>query len=215
MSAYVHPTAIVEDGVRLGAGTSVWDHAHLRRGASVGRDCIIGGKAYVAAAAVVGDRCKINSFAYVCTGVRLGDGVMVAAHATFTNDDTPRACVNDLSERRSSDVDEHTRPTAVGDGATIGANATIGNDLVVGRFAVVGMGSVVTRSVAPYTLVVGNPARPLALVCRCGRPIADLRRGPVADGPRPCPSCDVVYTVEGSAVVEDPYDADTAGRSVA
>jgi UDP-2-acetamido-3-amino-2,3-dideoxy-glucuronate N-acetyltransferase len=209
--AFVHPTAVVEDGVDVGRGSSIWDNAHLRRGAVVGADCIVGGKSYLAGSVRVGDRCKINAMVYLCAGVTLGDGVFVAAHSTFTNDFYPRACVNDLSDLRPSEVDEHTTFTTVQDGATIGAAATVGSNLVIGRFAVVGMGSVVTRSVPPYTLVVGVPARPLALVCRCARPIADLLDGPCADGEYECRECAVTYVVSGGAVVSDPFDRPAVG----
>jgi UDP-2-acetamido-3-amino-2,3-dideoxy-glucuronate N-acetyltransferase len=204
--AFVHPTALVEDQVSLGEGTSVWDNAHLRRGAVVGTDCIIGGKSYLANGVRIGDRCKINAMVYLCSGVSMGDGVMIAAHATFTNDFYPRACVNDLSELRPSEMDEHTTFTTVQDGVTVGASSTIGSDLVIGRFAVVGMGAVVTRSVPAYTLVVGAPARPMALVCRCGRPFLTLLEGTPADGGYSCSSCHVEYAVEDGQVVHDPLD---------
>ena len=203
-TAFVHPTALVEPEVELGPGTSVWDNAHLRRGAVVGADCIVGGKSYLANSVRVGDRCKINAMVYLCSGVSLGDGVFIAAHTTFTNDFYPRACVNDLSELRPSEVDEHTTFTTVQDGVTIGAAATVGSDLVVGRFAVIGMGTVVTRTVPAYTLVLGAPARPVALVCRCGRPIANLRDGFLADGEYRCAPCDLAYGVRAGAVVRDP-----------
>lgn len=203
---YVHPTALVEAEVELGPGTSVWNNAHLRSGAVVGSDCIIGGKSYLADAVRIGDRCKINAMVFICGGVTLGDGVMVAAHSTFTNDFFPRACVNDLSELRPSEVDAHTTFTTVQDGVTIGASATVGSDLVIGRFAMVGMGAVVTKSVAPYTLVLGNPARPVALVCRCGRPFVSLRDGVPTDGRYACAACGSSYGVEGGFVVHDPLD---------
>jgi acetyltransferase-like isoleucine patch superfamily enzyme len=202
---FVHQTAIVEEEVTIGPGTRIWDNAHLRRGAVVGSDCIIGGKSYLAGGSRLGDRCKINAMVYICSGVHIGDGVMIAAHATFTNDFYPRACVNDLSELRPSEVDDHTTFTTVQDGVTIGACATIGSDLVLGRFCIVGMGAVVTRSVAPYTLVLGSPARPTALVCRCGRPLVSMLDGPPADGSYACEPCGgIEYEIWRGAVVSDP-----------
>jgi UDP-2-acetamido-3-amino-2,3-dideoxy-glucuronate N-acetyltransferase len=202
--AFVHRTALVEEHVQIGARSSVWDNAHLRRGAVVGEDCIIGGKSYLANSVRVGDRCKINAMVYLCSGVTLGDGVFIAAHSTFTNDFYPRACTNDLSELRPSEVDEHTTFTTVQDGVSIGAGATVGSDLVVGRFAVIGMGAVVTQTVPAYTLVLSIPARPVALFCRCGRPIANFRDGTVSDGEYACAPCELVYGVRDGAVVHDP-----------
>lgn len=210
-AAVVHETALVEPHVALGPGTRVWDHAHIRQGAVVGADCIVGGKSYIAGAVRIGDRCKINAMVYVCAGVSIGNGVMLAAHVTFTNDFYPRACENDLGRLRPSEVDDHTTFTTLQDGVTVGAGAVIGSDLVVGRFAVVGMGAVVTRSVAPYTLVLGNPARPRALVCRCGRPIVALDDdGACPDGDHRCAACDVAFRVRAGAVVHDPYDGGDA-----
>ena len=206
MSVRIHPTAVVEPDVTLGPGTSVWDNAHLRRGAVVGSDCIIGGKSYLANSVRLGDRCKINAMVYICSGVTMGDGVMVAAHSTFTNDFFPRACVNDLSQLRPSEVDGHTTFTTVQDGVTVGAGSTIGSDLVIGRFAMVGMGAVVTRSIAAYTLVMGSPARPVALICRCGKPFVSLRDGTPPDGDYRCTTCEISYGVQDGLVVRDPLD---------
>ena len=101
---------------------------------------------------------------------------MIAAGTIFTNDRFPRATTPDLSALRDSGPDEHTRPTRVCAGATIGARSVIGSDLQIGRFAMVGMGSVVTRSVAPYHLALGHPARSVGLACRCGEPLARRKK---------------------------------------
>lgn len=165
----IHPTAIVEAGVRLGAGTSIWDGVHIRREAVLGDECIVGEKTYIAYGVRIGHRCKINSFVYLCAEVTIEDGVMISASTVFTNDRFPRATTPDLKRLRSSDVDEHTLKTLVREGATIGANCTIGNDLTIGRWAMVGMGSVVTKSVPDFALALGNPARLCGAVCRCGQ----------------------------------------------
>ncbi|MDQ1629408.1 MAG: hypothetical protein QOI54_3152 [Actinomycetota bacterium] len=205
MTPRVHPTAIVEDDVILGAGTSVWDNAHLRSGAVVGRECIVGGKSYLAGETKLGDRVKINAFVYICSGVTVEDGVMVSAHVTFTNDRFPRATTPDLATLRSSAVDEHTELTLVREGATLGAAAVIGPGLVVGRFAMVGMGGVVTGDVPDFHLVVGSPAASVGAVCRCGAPVVRWRRH---DGPPPgsqqvtCGSCGRGYTIADGTVVE-------------
>jgi acetyltransferase-like isoleucine patch superfamily enzyme len=197
----IHATAIVENDVAIGPNTSVWDAVHIRRGARIGSDCIVGEKTYIAPGVVVGDRVKINAFVYVCSEVTIETGVMIAAGTIFTNDRFPRATTPDLAELRSSDVDEHTRPTRVREGATIGAGAVIGCDLVVGRFAMIGMGSVVTKSVPDFALVVGNPARIIGAVCRCGEPIARFD-GVSAAHDATCPACARAYRLDGTTVTE-------------
>ena len=202
MSPRIHPTAIVEEGVRIGDGTSVWDGVHVRHGARIGRDCIVGEKSYVAYDVVIGDRVKINAMVYICAAVTIEDGVMISAGTIFTNDRFPRATTPDLTALRSSDPDEHTLPTWVRAGATIGAGCTIGNDLEIGRFAMVGMGSVVTKSVPAFHLVLGNPARSVGFCCRCG-PLVH-RFGP--DDPAvieaSCGACGCRYRAVDRAVEE-------------
>ncbi len=185
----------------LGRGTSVWDAAHLRRGVTVGDECIVGGKAYLGPGVTVGDRCKINSFAYVCNGVTLETGVMVSAGAIFTNDRNPRATTPDLSELRSSDAGDDTLLTLVREGATIGAGAVIGCGLTVGRFALIGMGAVVTRSVPDFALVLGSPARRVGVVCRCGTVMTRHQPGDPADSELSC-DCGRRYGVTDGVVEE-------------
>lgn len=182
----VHPTALVEDGVALGDGCAVWDGAHIRRGARLGRDCIVGEKSYIAYDVVVGDLCKLNACVYLCAGVTLEDGVMVAAHAVFTNDLHPRATDPDVTMLQTSAPTAATLATVVRRGATIGANATIGPGLELGAFCMVGMGSVVTADVPAHALVVGNPARLAGVVCRCGEVVARAVQGAVAHGRHAC-----------------------------
>jgi UDP-2-acetamido-3-amino-2,3-dideoxy-glucuronate N-acetyltransferase len=195
---YVHPTAIVEEGVALGAGTRVWDNVHIRHGARIGAECIIGEKSYIAYDVAIGDRVKINAFVYVCAGVTIESGAMISAGVIFTNDRFPRAAASDLSRLRSSDPDEHTQETRICAGATIGAGARIGSGLVVGRYAMVGMGAIVTKSVPAHHLVVGTPARSAGLVCRCGEPLARsaVYARDVVVGLR-CSACRDQYTVDG------------------
>ena len=187
--ARIHPTALIEDGVSIGAGTAVWDTVHMRTGARIGRECIIGEKTYIAPNVVIGDRCKLNAFVYVCTGVTMENGVMVGAHVTFTNDRFPRATTPELDALRPSDLKDETLPTLLREGSTIGAGATVGNDLVIGRFAMVGMGSVVTRSIPDFALVAGNPARSLGYVCRCGKPVHRGGRGTAVPPSCTCAAC--------------------------
>jgi UDP-2-acetamido-3-amino-2,3-dideoxy-glucuronate N-acetyltransferase len=173
----IHPTAIVEDQVSLGNGTSVWDNVHIRHSTTIGDQCSIGGKSYIAYGVVIGHRVKINAMVYVCNAVTIEDGVMVSAGTIFTNDRFPRAATVDLKEPYPAEPDEHTLPTLVKAGATIGAGCIIGNDLSIGRFAMIGMGALVTKSVPDFHLAIGHPAKSIGAVCRCGEPLvrfADL-----------------------------------------
>ena len=166
--AAAHETAVIEEAARIGSGTRVWHHAHVRSGAVIGADCVLGKNVFVDAGAVVGDRCKIQNNVSVYNGVRLGSEVFVGPSAVFTNDLRPRASAGQWS----------VTPTLVHDGASIGANATIVCGTVLGAGCMVAAGSVVTRDVAPQQLVAGNPARHLGWVCACGEVVS-------RDGERP------------------------------
>ena len=203
----IHPTAIIEPGVALGSQTVVWDNVHIRHDTTIGDACIIGEKTYIAYGVQVGDRVKINAFVYICTGVTIEQGVMVSAGTIFTNDRFPRATTPDLCQLRPSEPDEHTRSTLVQAGATIGAGCVISNDLVIGRFAMIGMGSVVTKSVPDFHLVLGHPATTIGYVCRCGQPMMRFARGQHAaeytDCERIiCEACGLTYRTTNGLVTE-------------
>ena len=164
----IHPTAILEDNVVLGENTSVWDNVHIRKDTTIGDNCIVGEKTYIAYGVQIGNGVKINSFVYICTGVMMENQVMISAGTVFTNDVLPRAFDADGKSFKTSAPTEETLETLVCQGATIGANCTIGPGIQIGEYAMIGMGSVVTKDVAPYHLVYGNPARSQGLVCICG-----------------------------------------------
>lgn len=200
---FVHPSANVENGVRIGDGTRIWDGVHVRHSTEIGRDCIVGEKSYIAYGVTIGNRVKINAFVYIPTGVTIQDGVMISAGAIFTNDRFPRATTADLGELLSSDPGEETLTTLVREGATIGARCTIGPGLEIGRFAMIGMGSVVTRSVPDFHLAIGTPARSVGIVCRCGKPVMRFDGDPfglVRDVV--CATCGREYCVRDSMVRE-------------
>jgi len=202
----IHPTAIVEPGVEIGAGSAIWDNVHIRAPASIGRQCIIGEKSYIAYDVSIGDRVKINAFVYVCAAVTIETGVMIAAGTIFTNDRFPRATTPDLATLRGSEPDEHTLPTTVREGATIGAGCVIGCDLEIGRFAMVGMAAVVTRSVPDFHLVVGHPARTIGFVCRCGRRLqGDRGLQDTGSSELACPACGRHYHLADGHVEERPH----------
>lgn len=159
MSIFVHDTAEVSPKATIGEKTKVWNQAQIREGVVVGTNCIISKNVYIDHDVQIGDRVKIQNNVNIYHGVTVENDVFLGPSMTFTNDMYPRAF------RADWDV----TPTRVKNGASIGANATIVCGTTIGNYAMVGAGSVVTRDVADYALVVGNPARQIGWVCKCGR----------------------------------------------
>jgi acetyltransferase-like isoleucine patch superfamily enzyme len=156
--AFIHPSADVENGARIGAGTKIWHIAHIRSSATLGEDCVIGRNVYVDANVVVGSKVKIQNNVSVYQGVTIEDEVFVGPCVVFTNDLRPRA----------QNADWKITPTLIRRGASIGANATLICGIEVGEGAMIAAGSVVTKDVPPYQLVAGNPARPKGWVDESG-----------------------------------------------
>lgn len=162
-NVYIHPTANVSDKASIGAGTKVWINVQIRENAQIGEGCILSKDVYVDHAVRIGDRCKIQNSVSVYNGVSIGDDVFVGPNVAFTNDRVPRAF----------NPEWRITETLVGNGASIGANATIVCGITIGEYAMVAAGSVVTKDVAPYTLVMGNPARPVGKIDKMGNRVSD------------------------------------------
>jgi UDP-2-acetamido-3-amino-2,3-dideoxy-glucuronate N-acetyltransferase len=159
MEAFVHETAVIDDGAVIGRGTRIWHFTHVLRGSVIGENCVLGQNVVVGPDVHVGNNCKIQNNVSVYKGVTLADDVFCGPSMVFTNVINPRAFI----ERK-----REFKPTRVGRGATIGANATVVCGVTIGDYALVGAGAVVTRDVASYALVVGVPARRRGWVCWCG-----------------------------------------------
>ncbi len=127
---------------------------------------------------------------------------MISAGVVFTNDRFPRATTPDLRHLLSSDPDEKTLHTLVREGATIGAQATIGPGLTIGRFAMVGMGSVVTRDVPDFGVVIGNPARLVGYACTCGQTLDKLAERDAGGGDLSCRVCGSRFALRGTTISE-------------
>lgn len=167
--SYIHPSATVEDGAEIGEGTRVWHLVQIRPHAKVGKDCNIGRGVYIDAHVEVGNAVKVQNYVSIYEGVTIEDGVFVGPHVVFTNDKTPRAISPDGSPKSVDDWEVTT--TRIKYGAALGANSVIVCGVTVGKWAMVGSGSVVSRDVPDYALVVGNPARVIGYVNEKGERI--------------------------------------------
>lgn len=146
---FIHSTASVSEKATLGDNTKVWINVQVREGARIGADCVLSKDVYVDHSVSIGNRCKIQNGVSVFSGVVIDDDVFVGPNASFTNDKVPRAFNSEWQ----------ITPTRVKRGASIGANATIVCGVTIGEYAMIAAGSVVTRDVPAFTLVMGNPAR--------------------------------------------------------
>ncbi len=179
---YIHPTATVEDGAAIGAGTRVWHNAQVRAGARIGTDCILGKGSFVDLDVAIGDSCKLQNYAQVFHGTVVEDEVFVGPLAVLTNDRFPRAANPDGGLK--GDEDWSVDGITVRRGASIGAHSVILPGVEIGRWAVVGAGAVVVSDVEPHRVVVGNPARPLAWAGRCGHVVPEDQWTVVESCPR-------------------------------
>ncbi len=169
MNAKIHETAIVEKSAKVGDGTSVWHHAHVREGVEIGKNCIIGKNAYIDTGVKLGNNVKVQNNACVYSGTSVEDDVFIGPGVIFTNDLHPRAFI--WSEERKGYIE-------VQKGASVGAGAIVicgskQKPRLIGSYAMVGSGSIVTKDVPPHALVVGNPAKVIGWVCVCGEKISE------------------------------------------
>ena len=163
LNIFIHPSASVDVSASLSDGTKVWVNVQVRENVRIGVDCILSKDVYIDHAVNIGDRCKIQNSVSVFNGVTLQDDVFVGPNVAFTNDKVPRAF----------NLEWEIIPTLIKSGASIGANATIVCGITLGEYSMVAAGSVVTRDVPPYTLVMGNPARPVSKIDKAGNRIEE------------------------------------------
>lgn len=188
MNYYVHPSAIVDDGCQIGEGTKIWHFSHIMTGCTLGEKCNIGQNVVISPDVVLGNNVKVQNNVSLYTGVTCADDVFLGPSCVFTNVTNPRSAVN----RRGQYARTH-----VGRGASIGANATIvcGHD--IGEFAFVGAGSVVTKTIPAYALVVGNPARQMGWMSEYGH-----RLQFDASGIAVCPESNEKYQLSNNQVTK-------------
>lgn len=160
---FIHPTANVSENAEIGDGTKIWINSQIREKAILGQGCIVSKDTYIDTEVTIGNNCKIQNGVSVYHGVTIEDDVFVGPSAVFTNDKVPRA-VN-----QNWEITE----TFIKRGASIGANALIICGVTVGEYAMVAAGSVVTKDVEPYSLVMGNPAHHYSYVDKLGNKVEE------------------------------------------
>lgn len=159
MDYFVHESSYVDEGCRIGKGTKIWHFSHVMSGCTIGEDCNIGQNVVISPDVVLGRNCKIQNNVSVYTGVRCEDDVFLGPSMVFTNVLNPRSAVSRKAEYRETIIER---------GASVGANATIVCGHRLGAYCLIGAGSVVTKDVPPFALMVGNPARRIGWVSRHG-----------------------------------------------
>jgi UDP-2-acetamido-3-amino-2,3-dideoxy-glucuronate N-acetyltransferase len=171
---FVHESAYVDDGAEVGEGTKIWHFSHVMKGARIGKRSIIGQNVNVDGSTIIGDNVKIQNNVSVYSGVVIEDDVFLGPSCVLTNVTNPRSQVNRHSLYET---------TWLKRGCTIGANATIVCGVSIGRYAFIGAGSVVTKNVADFALVVGNPGRQVGWMSRHGHRLESAESGGVMTCP--------------------------------
>ena len=192
MSEYfVHETAIVDDGVTIGAGTKIWHFCHVMKGARLGRRCNLGQNVFIDRDVPIGDNVKIQNNVSVYTGVIVEDHAFLGPSCVFTNVVTPRSAF----PRTNPETDYLT--TYVRRGASVGANATIRCGIELGEWCLIGSGAVVTKDVPAYAIMAGVPAVQRGWACQCAGVLKQRE-----DGRWVCPesNCHREYEIEGMQV---------------
>ncbi len=183
---YAHPSAIIDEGCTIGEGTKIWHFSHIMPNCILGEKCNIGQNVVISPQVVLGKNVKVQNNVSIYTGVTCDDDVFLGPSMVFTNVTNPRSAVNRKNEYSK---------THVGKGATIGANATIvcGHD--IGEFAFIGAGTVVTKTIPAYALVVGNPSRQIGWMSEYGHRLEFDKEGNAV-----CKGSGENYTLENNEV---------------
>ncbi len=183
---FAHETAIIDDGCHIGKDTKIWHFSHIMSGCKLGENCNIGQNVVVSPEVVLGKNVKVQNNVSIYTGVSCEDDVFLGPSMVFTNVVNPRSAINRRGQYEK---------TKVGKGASIGANATIvcGHD--IGKYAFVGAGTVVTKTVKDYALVVGNPAKQIGWMSEYGHRLEFDKEGYAV-----CPESQEKYQLKNNSV---------------
>ncbi len=186
MEYSAHPTAVIDEGCKIGKGTRIWHFSHIMPDCTIGENCNIGQNVVISPEVTLGNNVKVQNNVSIYTGVICEDDVFLGPSMVFTNVTNPRSAVN----RRS----QYSK-TIVKKGASIGANATIVCGHNIGAYAFIGAGAVVTKDVPDYALVIGNPARQSGWMSEYGHKLKFDK-----DGIAVCPESKQRYELKGNSV---------------
>ncbi len=184
MTVFIHKTAIIDEGAKIGDESKVWHWAHVSTGATIGKRCSLGQNVYVGNRVTIGSDVKIQNNVSVYDNVILEDGVFCGPSMVFTNVYNPRSLISRKDEYKD---------TLVKKGATLGANCTIVCGVTIGEYAFIGAGAVVTENVPDFALVVGVPAKHIGWMSRYGEKL-DLN--PAGEGETVCPHTGEIYCLK-------------------
>jgi len=185
---FSHETAVIDQGCSIGQGTKIWHFSHIMTNAVLGERCNLGQNVVVSPGVVLGNNVKVQNNVSIYTGVICEDDVFLGPSMVFTNILNPRSAII----RRDQYVE-----TRVENGASIGANATIVCGNTIGRFALIGAGSVVTKAVPAYALIVGNPGKQIGWVSEYGHRLHfDDKNDAI------CPESKEIYRIENNKVTK-------------
>jgi len=186
---FVHESSYVDEPVQIGAGTKIWHFCHVMSGAVIGERCVLGQNVNVGGRARIGNNVKIQNNVSVYDCVHLEDDVFCGPSMVFTNVVNPRSHISRKDEYKT---------TLVKRGATIGANATILCGITLGRYCFIGAGATVIRDVPDFALVVGNPARQIGWMCKCGVRLVEQDEA----SRFACPACGLGYALQDGILRE-------------
>lgn len=187
MTYNVHPTAIIDEGAQIGAGTRIWHWVHVSAGAQIGERCSLGQNVYVGNKVTIGNNVKIQNNVSVYDNVYLDDDVFCGPSMVFTNVYNPRSAVARKDEYRD---------TRVGRGVTLGANCTVVCGVTIGEYAFIAAGAVVNKNIPAYALMAGVPARQIGWMSQFGEQL-NFEAGPDGYAYAKCPHT-------GASYIKDP-----------
>jgi acetyltransferase-like isoleucine patch superfamily enzyme len=195
-SVFIHPHALVETDA-IGPRTRIWAFAHVMKNVVIGPDCNICDHSFIESGAVIGRGVTVKTHVAIGEGVTLRDGVFIGPHTVFTNDLRPRSPRLPLVASRYREKKNWLVPTLVEEGATLGAGVVVLCGITIGAWSVAGAGAVLMRDVPPFTLMLGNPARPTGYVCACGATLI------LENGVAQCAECGLKFHHDGQRLQPD------------